>query len=190
MHVTRAMLAITILAALAQAGCCFGMPAGGTPPPPPPPSFAPPGAPMPALPAAPVPSLPPATGAIVLWCSQAQGAACLAATTALGVAPVQAGAIPQELLTATHDLEDDCADPDLAGMLARLAPAMGVAPSNWHDNSGTLGEAQYVSDVYSGGGCTNCCWSETEPPIKVQVAPSPAGLRYLVRVWERGEIPD
>lgn len=184
MPATRAMLAITTLAALAHAGCCFGMPTGGTPPPPPMP-YAPPVAP-----AAPVPSLPPATGAIVLWCSQAQGAACLAATTALGVAPVQAGAIPMELLTATHDLEDDCADPDLAGMLARLAPAMGISPGNWHDNTGTLGEAQYVSDVYSGGGCTNCCWSETEPPIKVQVAPSPAGLRYLVRVWERGEIPE
>lgn len=186
-----AFAAPVVALSITASACCF-TPSTSPPPPPvmptlpqvaaPQPSIVP-GMPPPIVPGAPI-----AAGAVTLWCSQPAGAACQGATAALGVAPVAASAIPSELLTATHDLPDDCQDPDLAPLLGRVATPLGIDPASWHDNGGTIGGVEYVTDVYSGGGCTNCCWRPTEAPVKVQVATTAAGPRYLVRVWEGGEI--
>jgi hypothetical protein len=122
---------------------------------------------------------------VVLWCSEPRGAACLAASRAFGTAPVPLERVPAEVLDGAPDLDDDCTDPALAPALSTLARAVGIDPSNWHDNVGQIHARESISDIYSGSGCTNCCWADREPPVKLQAF---GRGRVFVRVWETGDI--
>jgi hypothetical protein len=124
-------------------------------------------------------------GRVALWCQQPKGAACAQARKALGAEPQAPEALPPAALGPILDGEDDCAQPGTATVLATLAEALAIDPGNWHDNIGREVGAASVPETFAGGGCTNCCWDEQEPAVKVHAVRDGDGLRFLVRVWER-----
>lgn len=125
-------------------------------------------------------------GAIALWCSQPGGIACAAAEQTLGLPPSPAEGVPERLVAHARDTEDDCNDPDLAPLMQRVTTAVG-AGSRWRDQSGRLGEPATLSDPRLGAGCASVP-EPAEPLVKIHAADAPEGVRFLVRVWEIGDV--
>ncbi len=135
----------------------------------------------------PAPSGPEPVPSIVLWCSQPAGPACTAAQGELGLSPTPAEAVPLAMLSTARDLDDDCSDPELAELLQRIAAALGVQSGQTADQVGTIGDPGLIADVDSGGGCVNVA-RPGDPTAKVQAVVVGGGARFLVRVWEIGEV--
>lgn len=90
------------------------------------------------------------------------------------------------MLTTARDLPDDCADPDLAPMMQRLASAIGIPVDEWADQGGQIELPFHVADVNAGGGCTNP-EDPALPALKVVIVDAADGPHYFARVWEIGD---
>ncbi len=180
------MRAGTILVGLVLAAC------GGAPPRSPRTNVAPPRDARGALPTVANRNAPPpdpvegSGGAIALWCSQPNGVACAAAERTLGLRAAPAEAIAGELLAAARDTDDDCNDPAIAPLMQRVTSAVG-AGSRWRDEDGPPVEPAAFGDRRRGGGCASVP-AAAEPVVKIQAADAPEGVRFLVRVWEIGDV--
>lgn len=180
------MRAGSIIAALVLAAC------GGAPARPPRTNVAPPRDAPGALPTVANRNAPPPEpvegtgGAIALWCSQPGGVACAAAEQTLGLPPSPAEGVPAELVTHPRDTEDDCNDPELAPLMQRVTSAVG-AGSRWRDRAGRLDEPASFADPTLGAGCASVP-EAAEPRVLIQAADTPDGVRFLVRVWEIGDV--
>ena len=124
--------------------------------------------------------------ALVLFCSQPGGVACAAAQHELGQAPTPAEAVPWTILERARDTEDDCSDPDLAPLMQRVTRAVG-AHGTWVDHVGAVTAPEHLIDPFHGSGCMNVP-QPAEPVVKVHTADAPAGVRFLVRIWEIGDV--
>ena len=125
-------------------------------------------------------------GSPVLWCAEPQGKACRAAAAALGVEPMPTATLPAAAVSPVVDMENDCEHEGVAEIMAGLTERLGMDPANWHDNGDTGMTAERVRHTYEGAGCTNCCWDEGEPTLKVHAATGKGRGYYLIRVWEVG----
>ncbi|MCB9593625.1 MAG: hypothetical protein H6719_12905 [Sandaracinaceae bacterium] len=134
----------------------------------------------------PPPEASPRESSISLWCSQPGGPACAAAEQALGTAPTPAETTPRGFLEGSRDTEDDCADPDVAALMQRVTSAVGAGP-RWIDHDGQLTGPATFADPYGGAGCTGLP-QPAEPLVKIQAADAPEGVRFLVRIWEIGDV--
>lgn len=126
-------------------------------------------------------------GMVMLWCANRDGQRCATAADALGVVPQRTEVLPQRLFGPMVDGEDDCVDPGTAIVLGVVARALGLDAGNWHDNIGGRLGRDDIDKTFVGGGCTNCCWDKSEPPVKVHAIDDQDGRLYLVRVWEQAQ---
>lgn len=123
----------------------------------------------------------------VLWCSQDDGPGCTTAEQELGIVATPPEAIPEELLTRARDTDDDCNDPDVAPLMQRVATSLGLGTS-WAEQVGSISGLELLDDPYSGSGCISRSPPGT-PLVKIHVADTPDGARFLVRVWEVADLP-
>jgi len=124
---------------------------------------------------------------IVLWCSQDNGEGCTAAEQELGIASTPPDAIPAQLLERARDTDDDCNDPDVAPLMQRVTSALGLG-SSWAEQVGSISTLELLSDPYTGSGCISRS-PPGAPLVKIHVADTSDGARFLVRVWEVGDLP-
>lgn len=136
----------------------------------------------------PAPADPGPGRAVALWCSQPGGSACGAAERALGQAPSPAEGLPGELMARARDGDDDCNDPELAPLMQRVTSAVG-AGSRWRDESGGLDGLDAIGDPRRGGGCASLP-AGADPFVRIHAADAPEGVRFLVRVWEVGDVDE
>jgi len=122
------------------------------------------------------------------WCSSARSRAALPATAQqeLGQAPTPAETVPQAILTRARDTDDDCSDPDLAPLMQRVTRAVGAGGA-WVDHVGAVTGPEQLADPFHGSGCMNVP-QPAEPVVKVHAANGPGGVRFLVRIWEVGDV--
>ena len=129
------------------------------------------------------PAMPPPLGQLILWCTQPTGTECGRAARQLAVRPTATEALPMTIFDVEwRDLEDDCVDRDLAGVLGELGAALGVPANGWVDQGGAL-TFEGLPRVANGGGCTNLTAAGV-PDVKVQLALPRTGLVAFIRVWE------
>ncbi len=129
------------------------------------------------------PATQPLVGELILWCTQPTGTECGRAATQLALRPTASAALPMTLFDDEwRDLDDDCGDPDLAGVLGALGAALGVPADGWVDQGGAL-TFEGLARVANGGGCTNLTAAGV-PDVKVQLALPRTGLVAFIRVWE------
>lgn len=122
---------------------------------------------------------------VVLWCENVEGEKCELAAGELGIPPLANEAVAEGWFGPITDLSDDCTEPGLAELMTIVSGALGIDKANWHDNVGGSINRDDLPLTYAGAGCTNCCWNEAEPAIKVHGVRTDDGrIRYLVRVWE------
>lgn len=123
------------------------------------------------------------SGPLFLWCAAPRGEMCGRASRALRASHTPAESLPAQLFESEwRDLDEDCADPDLAELLAILGTALGVPATGWVDQAGSP-TVERLEIVVHGGGCTNLT-AEGVPDVKVQLVEGPVGMIALVRVWE------
>jgi len=124
---------------------------------------------------------------IVLWCSQDAGPGCAAAERELGIGATPPDAIPEALLERSRDTEDDCNDPDVAPLMQRVTTALSLG-SSWAEQVGSISNPELLDDPYSGSGCLSRS-PPGRPLVKIHVADTHDGARFLVRVWEISDLP-
>ncbi len=124
--------------------------------------------------------------ALVLFCSQPGGVACAAAQQELGQAPTPAETVPWTILEHARDSDDDCSDPDIAPLMQRVTHAVGASGA-WVDHLGAVTSPEVLIDPFHGSGCMNAP-QPAEPVVKIHAADAPDGVRFLVRIWEIGDV--
>lgn len=126
-------------------------------------------------------------GVVLVWCERTAGRACAQVTEIFDVVAITDEDVPERLLGPMVDEDNDCEAEGIDPVLRTVEGATGIQHSNWHDNAGHEIPRIALRDTFMGGGCTNCCWDASEPPVKVHmVAGEEGGERlFLVRVWEK-----
>lgn len=130
----------------------------------------------------PIPAAEPSIAGVYLWCRMPQGRACRLASAALGTSPKDLRGLPQSLMSV-EDLSDDCTEPTIRTISARLSTAFGVQQSGWRDQGGAYLDPSTLGDMYTAAGCIN----DGEPALpiaKISAAASATPRVYLVRVWD------
>ena len=128
----------------------------------------------------------PSIAGVYLWCQAPTGRACALASAALGTGPKDPAGLPPTLLTV-EDRSNDCEEPTIATIGARLASAFAVQASGWRDQGGSYLDPALLSDMYQAAGCINDA-DPSRPIAKVSAADGAAPRVYLVRVWD-GQAP-
>lgn len=124
----------------------------------------------------------PSIAGVFLWCQTPTGRACRLASAALGTGPKDPSGLPPGLLTV-EDLSDDCTEPTIATIDARLSTALAVQPTGWRDQGGSYLDMSLLGDMYSAAGCINDA-DPSRPIAKVSAADHSSPRVYLVRVWD------
>lgn len=134
----------------------------------------------------PLPAEQPSIAGVYLWCAAPRGRACALATAALGTGPKDLSGIPPSLWTV-EDRSNDCDDPTIATMTARLGSAFSVDTTGWRDQGGSYLDMSTIADMYQAAGCINDA-NPALPVAKISAADGVMPRVYLVRVWD-GQAP-
>jgi hypothetical protein len=119
---------------------------------------------------------------VYLWCQDPRGRACRLASTALGTVPKDLSGLPPALLMVDDQL-DDCTEPTIHAVSARLDTAFPVEPAGWRDQGGTYLDLALIGDMYQAAGCINDA-DRAGPIAKISASADSSPRVYLVRVWD------
>jgi len=129
----------------------------------------------------------PSIAGVYLWCQSPTGRACALASAALGTGPKELSGIPPSVL-AVEDRMNDCEEPTIARVSARLAGAFAIQPTGWRDQGGTSLDMTTIGEMYAAAGCINDL-DPTLPVAKISAGDGAAPRVYLVRVWDGQTTP-
>lgn len=129
----------------------------------------------------------PSIAGVFLWCQAPAGRACALASAALGTGPKALSGLPPSLLTV-EDRSNDCEEPTIATVSARLAAAFSIDLTGWRDQGGSSLDMSLLGEMYQAAGCINDL-DPTRPIAKISAADGVMPRVYLVRVWDGQTAP-
>ncbi len=119
---------------------------------------------------------------VFLWCQAPTGRACAVASAALGTGPKATSGLPPSLLNV-EDRSNDCEEPTIVTVSARLGQAFSVQSTGWRDQGGSTLDMSLLGDMYQAAGCINDA-DPSRPIAKISAADGAMPRVYLVRVWD------
>ena len=82
-----------------------------------------------------------------------------------------------------EDRSNDCEEPTIVTVSARLGQAFSVQSTGWRDQGGSMLDMSLLSDMYQAAGCINDA-DPSRPIAKISAADGAMPRVYLVRVWD------